>query len=163
MKHISKQSVEEKWQEFYKTYDTQQELMEHEIGCSFPIQGYILLLKAVKLPEKTKSGIILTNMQAETSIAYDIGKVIGIGPEAFTDPKRFPYGPYCKVGDWIDFRPFEKQKKFYNDHLCFIVSDDRINYPMPNIQTVIKELRSCTEEDMEKLNFRIKDKGEINE
>jgi co-chaperonin GroES (HSP10) len=133
--------LKQKWKEYELAFDTQQELMEKEIGCSFPIQGHILLLKAVVLPEKTGGGIYLAQ-ETRDQARYDIGLVIGIGPEAYRDPEMFPNGPRCKVGDWIDFKPYEKSPKNYNDHPCFIVQDDRVNYPIPNLITAVKELRS---------------------
>lgn len=133
--------LKEKWAVFEEAFANQLELQEKEIGCSFPVQGHILLLKAIVLPEKTAGGIYLTEMTRDTNTSYDIGMVIGMGPEAYRDDEMFPNGPRCKVGDWIDFQPYEKCKKFYNGNWCFVIKDDRVNYPIPDISMAVKELR----------------------
>lgn len=138
-------TVEQK--QFKQSFSKQRSIMLKEIGCYFPVKGHRLLLKAVTLPEKTKGGIILTDNHRDSNTKYDIGLVIGMGPEAYMDKQRFPSGPRCMVGDWIDFSPFEKQPKNYNDHLCYVINDDRVNYPIPDITTAVKELRAyCMQE-----------------
>lgn len=139
---MNKEELEKKWDEFDTAFNTQQELMEREIECSFEVQSFGLLLKALILPEKTAGGLYLPDASRDAAATkYDIGLVIGMGPEAYKDPERFPGGPRCKVGDWVDFKPFEKQQKYYNNYLCFIINDDRVNYPIKDIKTVVRELR----------------------
>src|SRR5271154_1672855 len=90
--------IEEKWEEYDKVFPTQRSLMKKEIGCWFPVEGHRILLKAITLPKQTKGGVILTSISRDSNVTYDIGLVIGAGPEAYKDPSRFPYGPRCKVG-----------------------------------------------------------------
>ncbi len=131
------------WEDYAEAFFTQRRLMEKEIDCYLPLKGHRLLLKAIVLPEKTKGGIILTE-NSRDSITYDIGLVIGIGSEAYTDIERFPNGPRCKVGDWVDFAPMEKQSKNFNGHPCYIINDDRVNSPIPDTTAAVKELRPYT-------------------
>lgn len=149
--------LEQKWTEYEKEFFEQQSFMERKIGCTIPVESHRLLLKAVVLPEKTSKGIYLGTNPKIDGVNYDIGLVIGIGPEAFKDRRKFPYGPRCKVGDWVDFSPFEKQKKMYNGYLCFVLDDDRVNYPIPlkDIPKIVPEFKEYSLQQIEDLHDRI--------
>lgn len=71
-----------------------------------------------------------------------VGKVLGMGGDAFTDSGRFPSGPWCTYGDWIVFRPYEDQKiKICGEHLLTFVSDERvmgITSDPDNVQSALK-------------------------
>lgn len=149
-------SVEQKWTEYDREFFEQHSFMERKIGCTIPVESHRLLLKAVILPEKTASGLILNTDPKFSGTNYDIGLVIGIGPEAFKDQRKFPYGPRCKVGDWVDFAPFEKQKKLYNGYLCFVIDDDRVNWSIPSsdIPKVVPEFKHYSTQQIEDLHDR---------
>lgn len=132
--------------EYMETFVLQKELQEKEIGCYLPFErygSYRILLKAVVLPDKRASGIIIPeNIKEDIIKKYDIGLVIGAGPECYMDREKFPSGPRLKIGDWIDVSSFQKEKKIFNNHLCYIVTDDRVNIPVPDVELVVSELRS---------------------
>jgi co-chaperonin GroES (HSP10) len=117
-------------------------LMQRQIGCKINIKGYRILLKAPVFPEKTKGGLYLAHGQDGVN-EYDVGLVLSMGSEAFKDTSTFPDGPRCKVGDWVDFTPFDKQRKKFNGHLCFVINDDRVNatIDIEDVPAVIPELR----------------------
>jgi co-chaperonin GroES (HSP10) len=55
-----------------------------------------------------------------------VGLVVDMGTQAYTDPSRFPNGPWCKVGDYVMFRAnsgtrFKVQGKEYR-----LINDDTI-------------------------------------
>jgi co-chaperonin GroES (HSP10) len=147
----SKDYIKSKWSRYSKAFSTQYDVMEKEIGCILPMEGHLLLVKAIVLPNKTKSGIILPNITKENNTLYNFGLVIGIGPEAYKDEERFPLGPRCKVGDWISFTPFEKQKEQFNGYLCYFIADDRVNTPILNIAKSVKEYNGCSVEEVRAL------------
>ena len=156
-------SVEQKWHEYNEVFKTQEEFMEKKLGCSFPIEGHRILLKAVRIPEKTKGGLYVADMSKElSSISYDIGLVVGIGIAAYRDQERFPYGPRCKVGDWIDFSPFEKQKKRFNGHVCFVLNDDRVNFSIPDISKVVSEFNKFSIQEIDELHNDTRDEANSN-
>lgn len=135
----------ENWEAYRKAFLLQRQIQEKEIGCYFPVErygGYRLLLKAIPLPDKLPSGLFMPDGTKDEIIKkYDIGLVIGVGPEAYIDRSKFLTGPRCKIGDWVDFSPFEKIKKIFNDNLCYIINDDRVNFPIHDIKSVVSELR----------------------
>lgn len=102
-------------------------LIKQEIGVDPIVHGYRILLKAIALPEKTKSGLILSetlrNMERR---AYNIGLVLKMGAQAYQPLERFPDGPYCKVGDWVVYSSYERDEINLNNHLCYFINDERI-------------------------------------
>lgn len=146
----SLKSLEKKWKEYNDAFYKQFPLMQKELGCVFPVESHRLLLKAVVFPEKTKGGIIFTDYARDSNVRYDIGLVIGAGPESYKDKERFPLGPRCKVGDWIDFSPFEKQSKKFNNIDCYIINDDRVNFTILDITKVVREYRGYNLEEVQK-------------
>jgi co-chaperonin GroES (HSP10) len=68
--------------------------------------GYHLLIAMPRL-ETTfgDSGIIKSDKTLrDDSILSMVGVVLAMGNQAYTDPDRFPKGPWCKEGDYVMFR-----------------------------------------------------------
>ena len=64
--------------------------------------GYRITLFPLKLDNKTKSGIHLTDETVqESQLTTNICKVLKVGPDAYKDKEKFPTGPWCKVDDWV--------------------------------------------------------------
>lgn len=120
--------------------------MRDELGVEFPMEryGYLVLLKALVIPEVTKGGIYLTQSARNAAKReHNIGLVVGMGQEAFKDKERFPCGPKCKVGEWVFYAPYEKTDEHIGDNLCFFVNDERIMGPIPeaDLPSIAPELR----------------------
>lgn len=102
-------------------------LIKQEIGVDLIVHGYRVLLKAITLPEKTKSGLVLPetlrNMERRS---YNIGLVLKMGDQAYQPSERFPGGPYCKIGDWVYYSSYERDEVNINNHLCYFINDERI-------------------------------------
>jgi co-chaperonin GroES (HSP10) len=147
----SKEDLETRWSEYSKAFSTQRDVMEKEIGCFLPIKAHRVLVKAIILPNKTKGGVILSDVTKENNTIYNIGLVIGLGPESYKDEERFPLGPRCKIGDWISYTPFEKQKETFSGYLCYIIDDDRVNFPIPDITKSVREYKGYSLEEVQAL------------
>lgn len=136
--------LERRIAEYNIAFDKQEELMEKEIGLYIPMDeygAYRILAKAIIIPEKSKGGIYKTSHSIqETKREYDVGLVVGIGPQAFRESDRFPFGPTCKVGDWIAFSRFEQSCIKFNTYDCFFLNDDKIRIPVPNVEKAFPEL-----------------------
>ena len=66
--------------------------------------GWRILILPFKMKEKTKGGILMGQDTLERQqVASQCANVLAVGPHAYQDKKRFPDGPWCKVGDWIMF------------------------------------------------------------
>lgn len=63
--------------------------------------GYHLV---IALPPKTEKVGSLYKPQENADIDYRrsiVVEVVAMGVHAYQDKERYPYGPWCKVGDWI--------------------------------------------------------------
>ena len=95
--------------------------------------GYKLLIALPNPDETTEGGIIKA---AETMHREEVGSICGfvmeMGPDAYSDAKRFPNGAYCKKGDWIvmraysgtRFRIYGKEFRLINDDTVEAVVED---------------------------------------
>lgn len=107
--------------------------MKDHVGVEdFPMTGYSVLLKTIDIPGVTKGGVhLLQSTINMEKIEHDIGLVLGMGIEAYTDKSRFPFGPRCKVGEWVIFSKYEQQRLPLYKNTCFLVNDDRIITSIP--------------------------------
>ena len=66
--------------------------------------GWRILVLPYKGQGKTKGGIILADETIEERGYTTVtGLVLKMGPDCYTDEKRYPHGPWCKKNDWIIF------------------------------------------------------------
>ena len=80
-----------------------------------PVRHKVLVALA-KAEEKTAGGVYLADETRDREHTAEIcGMVIGLGPDAFDDKKRFPSGPSCKIGDWVIFRSYGGTRIFLKD------------------------------------------------
>ncbi len=140
-------TVLDSWNEYETTFKRQDDVMEQQIGGVIPIQmhgGFKIILKCIEIPDKTDSGLYIPDAAKGDYLTSPIGTygvVIGIGPEAYKDSERHPYGPRCKIGDIVDFSAYEKEKRIYGGFPCHIIHDDRINYPVTDVNLVVPLLQ----------------------
>jgi co-chaperonin GroES (HSP10) len=65
-----------------------------------------------------------------------IGFVVSMGPDAYSDDKKFPTGPWCKEGDFVMFRSYSgtrfkvmgEEFRLINDDTVEAVVDDPRGY-----------------------------------
>src|SRR5215471_2678647 len=71
--------------------------------------GYRILVRIPNLAAQMAKWANLV-MPEETRRAEEaaqlVGQVIAKGPDAYCDTTKFPTGPWCKVGDYVMFRPY---------------------------------------------------------
>jgi co-chaperonin GroES (HSP10) len=69
-----------------------------------------------------KSDKTVFNEEVLTPVLF----VAKVGPDAFADPKRFPSGPSCKVGDFVLVRPNSGTRFKVHGLECRLISDESI-------------------------------------
>ena len=82
-------------------------LIQDKVGDlkNVEIFGNDVLIAIYKRPEKTKSGIILSEKYRDEDIYQGkVGLVLKIGPVAFVDEDNNTFRD-IRVGDWVVFRP----------------------------------------------------------
>jgi hypothetical protein len=115
-------------------------LVMEEIGEDVVFATGAKVLLKLWVPSEMKNGFYIPETMRKNDMTV-VGKIIGLGGDAFTDPYRFPSGPPSTYGEWVLFRPYEDQKIKVNGHLVTHINDDRLQSftTMPaNVQSMLK-------------------------
>jgi co-chaperonin GroES (HSP10) len=120
------------------TVDPAKELLD-KIGNldDFTLFGNQILVAVYQRPEKTKSGIILTDVtRQEDSHQGKAGLCVKLGPAAFVSDDNYDFrGQEVSVGDWVAIFVSDGRKITVRDVLCRIVEDHhvRLRIPAPDV------------------------------
>ena len=89
--------------------------------------GYKLLIAIPEVKNKTSGGILIpdssTSVEKTASI---LAYVVKTGPDAYSDPDKFPNGPYCKEGDWIIMHSYSGTRFRQGDVDYRLINDDTV-------------------------------------
>ena len=99
--------------------------------------GYKLLIGLPEVSDTTDGGIAkakITMQQEE--VGSVVGLVVDMGPDAYKDKKRFPSGPYCKIGDWIIMRTYSGTRILVEGREMRLLSDDSIEAKVEDPRSV---------------------------
>jgi len=89
--------------------------------------GWRMVLFPLKLKEKTKGGLLLTDETVEQSqITTNICKVLKMGSLCYKDEEKFPTGPWCKEGDWVLITRYAGSRIRIDGGELRIINDDEI-------------------------------------
>jgi len=119
---------------------TQPPLTEEEFEAQLPKPvGYRLLIALPKVEETYESGLVKADQTkyAETVLSM-MGAVIDMGEQAYSDKDRFPTGPWCKVGDFVMFRPNSGTRFRVNGQEYRLLNDDSIEAVVPDPRGVTR-------------------------
>ena len=76
---------------------------------------------------KTKGGVLLTDKAVEDQqLASVCALVLKVGPDAYSDPEKFPTGPWCKEGDWVIIARYEGSSLKIEEGELRILNDDEV-------------------------------------
>lgn len=87
--------------------------------------GYHILCAIPEVEEAFESGIL----KADETLHYEeilttVLFVIAMGPDCYKDEKRFPSGPWCKVGDFVLVRPNAGSRLVIHGKEFRLINDD---------------------------------------
>lgn len=100
--------------------------------------GYRLLAALPTIEDKFESGIAKAERTLhEERILSTMGIVLDMGAEAYSDKERFPNGPWCKIGDFVMFRPNTGTRFKANNQEYRLMNDD-------SIEAVVADPRGVT-------------------
>ena len=89
--------------------------------------GWRILVLPHRGQGKTKGGVLLSDKTVEeTQIATNVGLVLAIGPDAYSDKERFPNGSWCKEKDWVIFARYAGSRLNIEGGELRILNDDEI-------------------------------------
>ena len=95
--------------------------------------GYRVLIALPTIEETYDSGIVKADRTLnEERILSTMGIVLDMGGEAYSDKERFPNGPWCKVGDFVMFRPNSGTRFRVNGQELRLLNDDSIEAVVPD-------------------------------
>lgn len=114
-------------------------LTDEEIEQQLPKPvGYRLLVALPKVEDTYESGIAKADRtKHEEQILSMMGAVVDMGAQAYADKDRFPNGPWCKVGDFVMFRPNSGTRFRVNGVEYRLMNDD-------SIEAVVADPRGVT-------------------
>jgi co-chaperonin GroES (HSP10) len=98
---------------------TKNKVEEARAAHTLPVpQGWKILIAMPVLEEKTSGG-------AE-EVAANIGYVVSMGPDCYTDMSRYASGPWCKLGDWIIMRSYSGSRFTIGGHEFRLINEDTV-------------------------------------
>jgi len=120
--------------------DVKPELTEEEFEAQLPKPvGYHLLIALPMVEETYDSGLVKADQtkQAEQILSM-MGAVLDMGDQAYADKERFPTGPWCKIGDFVMFRPNSGTRFKVNGQEYRLLNDDSIEAVVPDPRGVTR-------------------------
>ena len=119
---------------------TQPPLTEEEFEAQLPKPvGYRLLIALPVVEETYESGIVKADRtRHEEQVLSMMGAVIDMGEQAYSDKERFSTGPWCKVGDFVMFRPNSGTRFRVNGQEYRLLNDDSIEAVVPDPRGVTR-------------------------
>jgi co-chaperonin GroES (HSP10) len=91
------------------------------------LKGYTILVRPVSIKTETKGGIILPDsLKDDMAYLTTVGKVLAISPDAYKDEKKFPTGPWCKIGEYVGYGKHAGIKIRYKGVKMIMLYDDQV-------------------------------------
>jgi len=112
---------------------------ESQRAKALPIPtGYKMLVAIPKATETFESGLLKADMtRSAEEVMTTIGFVLAMGPDCYKDEKKFPSGPWCKVGDFVVMRAYSGTRVSIYGSEHRIVNDD-------TVEAVVEDPRGIT-------------------
>lgn len=107
---------------------TTETVADEDIVAKLPEpKGYRLLIAIPEISKTTQGGVYIPDeRRSGEETASIIGFVIKAGPEAYSDPNRFPSGPWCKEGDFVIFRSYSGTRFKVKGKEFRLINDDTV-------------------------------------
>ena len=89
--------------------------------------GWRLLILPYRGKGKTDGGIYLPDkVVEENTVSTQVGYVLKVGKLAYKDAEKFPFGAWCKQGDWVMFARYAGSRFRIDGGEVRILNDDEI-------------------------------------
>tara|TARA_R100000654_G_scaffold51376_1_gene77552 strand:+ start:599 stop:1057 length:459 start_codon:yes stop_codon:yes gene_type:complete len=135
-----KLALQEKYEEQDKKENKKQEDLSNKESSKLPKPtGWRLLVLPFKMKEKTKGGIIMSDMTIERQqVASQCGLVVALGEQCY-DKERYPEGPWCKKGDWVVFARYAGSRIQIDGGEVRLLNDDEILATIENPEDIFHQ------------------------
>ena len=131
---------QEKYEEQDKNENKKQENLSKKESSKLPKPtGWRLLVLPFKMKEKTKGGIIMSDVTIERQqVASQCGLVLAMGEQCY-DKERYPEGPWCKKGDWVVFARYAGSRIQIDGGEVRLLNDDEILATIENPEDIFHQ------------------------
>ena len=135
-----KLALQEKYEEQDKNENKKQEDLSKKESSKLPKPtGWRLLVLPFKMKEKTKGGIIMSDVTIERQqVASQCGLVVALGDQCY-DKERYPEGPWCKKGDWAVFARYAGSRIQIDGGEVRLLNDDEILATIENPEDIFHQ------------------------
>jgi co-chaperonin GroES (HSP10) len=113
---------------------------DEELEAQLPVPvGYKLLIALPTIEDTYDSGLVKAeNTKHVEQVLSMIGLVLDMGPQAYSDPERYPNGPWCEVGDYVLFRTNTGTRFRFNGTEYRLMNDDSIEAVVSDPQGITR-------------------------
>ena len=120
--------------------ETKQEDLSNKESSKLPKPtGWRLLVLPFKMKEKTKGGIIMSDITIEKQqVASQCGLVVALGEQCY-DKERYPEGPWCKKGQWVVFARYAGSRIQIDGGEVRLLNDDEILATIENPEDIFHQ------------------------
>ena len=135
-----KLALQEKYEEQDKNENKKQEDLSKKESSKLPKPtGWRLLVLPFKMKEKTKGGIIMSDVTIERQqVASQCGLVVALGDQCY-DKERYPEGPWCKKGDWVVFARYAGSRIQIDGGEVRLLNDDEVLATIENPEDILHQ------------------------
>ena len=135
-----KLALQDKYNEEEKKENKKQEDLSNKESSKLPKPtGWRLLVLPFKMKEKTKGGIIMSDITIEKQqVASQCGLVVALGEQCY-DKERYPEGPWCKKGDWVVFARYAGSRIQIDGGEVRLLNDDEILATIENPEDIFHQ------------------------
>ena len=135
-----KLALQDKYNEEEKKENQKQKDLSKKASSKLPKPtGWRLLVLPFKIKEKTKGGIIMSDITIEKQqVASQCGLVVALGDQCY-DKKRYPEGPWCKKGDWVVFARYAGSRIQIDGGEVRLLNDDEILATIENPEDIFHQ------------------------
>ena len=135
-----KLALQEKYEEQDKNENKKQEDLSKKESSKLPKPtGWRLLVLPFKMKEKTKGGIIMSDVTIERQqVASQCGLVVALGDQCY-DKERYPEGPWWKKGDWVVFARYAGSRIQIDGGEVRLLNDDEILATIENPEDIFHQ------------------------
>ena len=101
--------------------------------------GYRLLVALPEVKEQTEAGVYIPDERRDAeTVASIVGFVMKMGPDAYSDTKRFPNGAWCKEGDWVVMRAYSGTRVRIHGQEFRLINDDSVEAVVEDPRGVVR-------------------------
>ena len=103
--------------------------------------GWRIVVLPFQPKRVTKGGVHIADTAAERQhLATVCGLVLAMGPDCYTDKKRYPRGPWCKIGEWVMFARYAGSRFKIEGGEVRILNEDEILATIQDPEQILHDI-----------------------